>query len=268
MNKYIYLFVFAALMAISCKEEKRESGEDSSAHDSFKPQQNDSTYDEWGEPAPPPDVDGDGSSLFAERKKKIVDVELIDDEDAKSDNNDRLFEYDDVIRNRINNSTSYTPVQNTTSRPTPKSQPRNTSGNNHSLEYNSSDGYETVETGSGKAVLLPYAANNEEKIDFIKSFYETALTKGVNMVDDNVLSVSCRNYLIEQCYGNHFSVESFFGISSSDANRQPAELLKSMSVKPLGDDWFKVSFDNDKSSRPVELKIVEMDRKLMVDMVR
>lgn len=267
MNKYICLLVLASLMTMSCKEEKRESGEDSSAHDSFKSQQNDSTYDEWGQPSPPPDVDGDGSSLFAERNKKIVDVELIDDEDSKSDNNDRLFEYDDVIKDRINNSTSYSPIQNTSSHTTPKNQPRSIS-NNHSLEYNSSDGYETVETGGGKAVLLPYAANNEEKIDFIKSFYETALTKGVNMVDDNVLSVSCRNYLIEQCYGNHQSVESFFGLSPSDTNRQPTELMKAMTVKPMGDDWFKVAFDNDKSSSSVELKIVEMDRKLMVDMVR
>ena len=52
MNKYIYIFVFAALMAVSCNEEKRESGEDASASSNVKTQQNDSVYDEWGQPAP------------------------------------------------------------------------------------------------------------------------------------------------------------------------------------------------------------------------
>jgi hypothetical protein len=217
-------------------------------------------------------VTGDGSSLFDERRNPNINIdgsELKDNQsqDYTATNNN------DVIANWINNQSTSIPSRQSSSpnRPTSQRTPRRQSNaENYTLEYNWNNDNSNASSvqNSQSDIMLPYAANNDDKKDFLNNFYAMLLDANPSKDINSSLSISCQNYLKEQNYNGRYPVENFFGVNSSYIGKPSADILKSMVIEPMDYDWFKVSWAPGINNREVELKVIEMNRQLVVDMIR
>ena len=103
MNIKYLAITLPVLLFFFCACKKKVEAESGELKGEVVNQQNttnetDSIVDEWGEPAPPPEMGGDGSSLFQERFKKPAKAS-VDDEAQPS--NDEVWDSDDRIQDRI-----------------------------------------------------------------------------------------------------------------------------------------------------------------------
>ncbi len=259
------LTILLSMLIVGCNSNPERESENASVSSDSAYASPDTVYDEWGNPAPPPEMKGDGSSLFSERHGSVdINVENLDAGTQSSG------AQDDVISNWINSQSSQSPVA---SRPsTPRQEPvtriperRQPTSNTYTMDFNWNVD-NPVSEGDGQ--MLPYAANDDDKADFLRDFYALLLSDNENKDLESYMSVSCKNYLREANFGNRLPTATFFGLNSSSLSRPSDEVLKNLSIKSLGYDWFAVSWGNGSSNRPVELKVIEMNRSLLVDMIR
>ena len=271
--RYISILSFALLvMMVSCKKSKptKESGEDTSGGSSIVYEQNrDSFTSDWGAPSPPPDVEGDGSSLFSERQNKIdVNGEGVSDYDNTSNPGAQTDVISNWINNRSTNSNSSpTPSPSTPSpRPQQRRQPSSPS-TDYSLEYNWLNDPDITSGVTAPGQLLPYAANDDDKMDFLNDFYTMLFDRSENRDAESYMSMSCKNYLKENNRWN-LPVETFFGINASNLGKPAEQTMQSMTIKPVGYDWYRINWSSESNNRSVDLKVIELNRKLVVDMIR
>ena len=101
-----------SLLIVSCSFDPQRSAENASVSSDSTSAPSDTVYDEWGAPAPPPEMKGDGSSLFAERNNS-VDINVESPEATPQSSGPQ----DDVISNWINNRSQQVPVASRPSTP-------------------------------------------------------------------------------------------------------------------------------------------------------
>ena len=278
MKKLLHILLLLALLmtVFSCKERKKPlPGEISEAD--LKPKNDtivdDTILNEWGEPAPPPDVEGDGSSLFTERLSRRAGEQIVmreeepprditsvrwDDTDSRADNSND--EYD----SRPSSDRNRTARNDLPSKPVVW-KPVNDPAFDYS-SYSSSDG--PIITDEGIQVL-PYAANDAEKIDFIKSFYEDCFARDGRNIDETKLSVACRRFIQDKvAETGDFGAGRFFRTQIARPSKSWDDVMKNMNVKAVGEDWFKVEMDEGAGRKSFELKVVEIDGQLKIDMVK
>ncbi len=263
---YITLTILSFLIIFGCNSSPKHSNEDASISSDSTGMSNDST-NEWGAPTPPPEVEGDGSSLFSERNNKVdIDASSLENP-ANSSNN-----YD-VISNWINNQSSSHSNRSESTSPSavsPQSSNRTSSNgiNNYTMEYDWQNDNFTNTLSTTSDYMLPYAAKEEDKMDFIRDFYAMLIDDNSNKNESDYLSMSCKNYIKENNPYNHLKFETFFGFNPSNKGKNASEILNSLTITPLGYDWFGISWDKKSSNKDVELKVIEFNRKLVVDMIR
>ncbi len=278
MKKLLHILLLMALVStlFACKERKKPvPGEIAQAD--LKPKNDtiadDTILNEWGEPSPPPDVEGDGSSLFTERLSKRVgeQIEMRESEPARDitsvrweDDNSRADDSEDVSDSR------QSPDRNRTARNDQSSKPVVWKPvNDPAFDYNSYSSYDgPVITDEGIQVL-PYAANDAEKIDFIKSFYEDCFARDGRNIDETQLSVACRRYIQDKVSETgDYGTGRFFRTQVARPSKSWDDVKKNMDIKAVGEDWFKVEMDEGAGKKSFQLKVVEIDGQLKIDMVK
>ena len=280
MKKIVYtlLFMVVACAFIACKEKvKPRPGEIAEAD--LKPAvdtiADDTIINLWGEPSPPPPVEGDGSTLFTERlaKRAMDDMELIEQGEVPSP--DLTAVTWDNYEEPLASAASSGNRSGGESRSSGSSQHKPTAwtpSNDMSYDYNS---YTTFTPSSDVAIVtdngldvLPYAANDTEKIDFIKNFYEDCFARDGRNIDESMLSVSCKRYIQDKvAETGDFTTGRFFRTQYLKGNKSWDEVKKNMTVKAVGDDWFKIEMDEGAGKKSFDLKVVEIDGQLKIDMV-
>lgn len=277
----ITLCVLLACAFLACKEKiKPRPGEIAEAD--LKPAvdstANDTIVNLWGEPSPPPPVEGDGSTLFTERYKKRTDDSLEPTEQGEIPAPDladvNWDNYEEPLASAASSagtrSASEQPRKTATaaaSKPTAW-----TPSNDMNFDYNSYTSFTpssdiAIVTDNGLDVL-PYAANDAEKIDFIKSFYEDCFARDGRNVDESMLSVSCRRFIQDKVAENgEFTTGRFFRTQRQKASKPWDEVRKNMTIKAVGDDWFKIEMDEGAGKKSFNLKVVEIDGQIKIDMV-
>lgn len=275
----ILCFMFLLCTFYACKEKvKPRPGEIAEAD--LKPKADSITDDTiinlWGEPSPPPAVEGDGSTLFTERLNRP--------KDDNNDFNEQAAVADDNLANVVwdNYEEPLASAASSSSRQT-KEQPRSvgttqtkpvawTPSNDMNFDYSS---YTTYTPSSDIAIvtengleLLPYAANDAEKMDFIKNFYEDCFARDGRNVDETMLSVACRRYVQDKvAETGDFGTGRFFRTQRNKAAIPWDEVKKNMSVKSVGEDWFQVEMDEGNGKKTLNIKVVEIDGQIKIDMV-
>lgn len=265
MNIKYLAITLPVLLFFFCACKKKVEAESGELKGEVVSQQNttnesDSIVDEWGEPAPPPEMGGDGSSLFQERFKKPAKAS-VDDEAQPS--NDEVWDSDDRIQDRIQSDmrthNSVPSSAPTTSRSNSR---RTVRTNDPEFDYSPVEYVPPTTSGSGGG-LLPYAANDQEKMDFLRGFYKDFFANGGQKIDESALSASCKRFLNDKS-GEHGidNVAQFFTAGIQNGN---AETANSMKLKSIGDDWFRVSNDDGKH---LDIKVVEFNGHLQIDMLK
>lgn len=278
MKKLLHILLLMALVStvFACKERKKPvPGEIAQAD--LKPKNDtiadDTILNEWGDPAPPPDVEGDGSSLFTERLSKRVgeQIEIRESEPARDvtsvrweDDNSRADDNADVSDSRQSTERNRTARNEQPSKPVvwkPSNDP--------AFDYNSYSSYDGPVITEEGIQVLPYAANDAEKIDFIKSFYEDCFARDGRNIDETQLSVACRRYIQDKvAETGDYGTGRFFRTQIARPAKSWDDVKKNMDIKAVGEDWFKVEMDEGSGKKSFELKVVEIDGQLKIDMVK
>lgn len=275
------LFLMALLCAFyACKEKiKPRPGEISEAD--IKPV-NDSIPDDtvvnlWGEPSPPPAVEGDGSTLFTERMNRPKnDIPDFDDSETMRENDVANVNWDNCEEPLASAATSSSARQTQEKTRTPAASQTKpvawTPSNDMNFDYNS---YTTFTPSSDIAIVtenglevLPYAANDAEKMDFIKNFYEDCFARDGRNVDATMLSVACKRYVQDKvAESGDFGTGRFFRTQRDKSTKPWEEVKKNLAIKAIGEDWFKVEMDEGAGKKSLNLKVVEVDGQMKIDMI-
>ena len=278
MKKLFHILLLLALLVtvFACKNRKKPlPGEIAQAD--FKPKNDtiaeDTILNEWGDPAPPPEVEGDGSSLFTERlSKKVGDqIEIREENSSREITSVRLEDIDNGMDNytddydsRPGQERSSTARNDQPGKPVVW-RPSNDPAFDYS-SYSSSDG--AIITADGIQVL-PYAANDAEKIDFIKSFYDDCFAREGRGIDETQLSVACRRYIQDKvAETGDYGSGRVFRTQIARPSKSWDEVKKSMNIKAIGEDWFKIEMDEGSGKKSFEIKVVEIEGQLKIDMVK
>ena len=271
--RYINIFSLLLLVIlVSCNKKKpnKESGEDLTDGTQIVYEHGtDSLNSGWGAPSPPPEVEGDGSSLFTERTRNNMDIngEGVSDLDKVTNQGPQNDVISNWINNRPNNSNnSPSTPSSPSSRPQQRRQQSSTP-TDYSLEYNWLNDPDIANISSTPGTLLPYAANDDDKMDFLKDFYMMLFDRNENRDAESYMSMSCKNYLKENNRWN-LPIETFFGINASNLGKPAEQMMQSMTIKPVGYDWYRINWGDNSNNRSVDLKVIEMNRKVVVDMIR
>ena len=278
MKKLFHILLLLALLVtvFACKNRKKPlPGEIAQAD--LKPQNDtiaeDTILNEWGDPAPPPEVEGDGSSLFTERLSKRVgeQIEIREENTPREITSVRLEDFDNRMdNNTVDYGSREGQERNSTARNDQPSKPvvwrpSNDPAFDYS-SYSSSDG--AVITADGIQVL-PYAANDAEKIDFIKNFYDDCFAREGRNIDETQLSVACRRYIQDKvAETGDYGAGRFFRTQIARPSKSWDEVKKSMNIKAIGEDWFKIEMDEGSGKKSFEIKVVEIEGQLKIDMVK
>lgn len=266
-NRIVFIaFVFGLLLITACKSKpKPVSGEiqytgmQEAYSDSV-----DSAAQTWGEPAPPPAVQGDGRTLFQERYKAVnneyeEDFNIEGQQQSSGNSNSK---YPDSPEDYYYaSSPSYN--RPATSSYYVNDNPDYVSEFDYSDEPNAGKGQE-----SG-AELLPYAANQQEKLTFVKDFFQDFFANNCERVAESDLSLPCKSFLREK--GEEIGEQNmayFFRTEKAVNANRPSDAAKTLNFKPIGDDWFRVTMNEGHGNKYLDVKVVEYSGKLMIDMVR
>lgn len=279
MKNLMQILLLSALLSavFACKEKiKPLPGEIAEAD--LKPKydilSDDSIVDEWGEPSPPPAVSGDGSSLFTERlAKRAAENLTIDSSDETPAPDIASVNWDDYVEPMAQAAASGgkpaasqpKPVAGTSAKPVAW-----TPVNDLNFDYTTNAGASDIAIISENGLeVLPYAANDEEKIDFLKSFYVDCFARDGRSVDESKLTVSCRRFLQDKvAETGDFSTGRYFRTQRTKGSKSWAEVQSGMTIKAEGDEWFKVEMDEGAGKKSFELKVVEIDGQLKIDRVK
>lgn len=222
---------------------------------------------EWGEPAPPPQVNGDGSSLFEERinpqAQPNQDEEDVADFYAWSFGRKR----DPLAEAALRNSVGQHPDYGYNKNPIPEKKvwkPANT-GNDMNFDF---DNIQYNQPANSKVETLPYAANEQEKIQFLSEFYKNFMEKGGKNVDTEQLSITCQRMLTDLAKDKEIeNIADFFRTNPKDATNSTEQTAANIKVSSSKGDWFDVTMDEGHGEKTIRVKVVEVNRTLKVDEV-
>ena len=278
MKNLLHIILLAALASVlfACKQKvKPVSGE--LTEDQIKPKndtiQEDTIVNEWGEPSPPPAPEGDGSGLFTERlaKRAEENMQLMEEENSPEIRPETTNSSDNPERPAAESSEERTPANQSRPNRSEPSKPQAWSpSSDMTYDYNSysSSGTTTVTSNSG-VDILPYAANDAEKIDFLKNFYNDCFARDGRNVDETMMSVACRRYIQDKvAETGDYATGRFFRTQRARGTKTWAEVQKNMTIKSTGEDWFRVEMDEGSGKRFLDVKVVEVDGQLKIDMVK
>lgn len=277
-NILLCLVVLCAFYA--CKEKvKPRPGEIAEAD--LKPKADtisgDTIVNLWGEPSPPPAVEGDGSTLFTERLSRPNNVSLDSNEQSAIPDNDYANvtwdDYEEPLASAASSSSRQNVERPRTATASQTKPVAWTPSNDMNFDYSSfttsnlpsSDIAIVTENG---LEVLPYAANDAEKIDFIKNFYDDCFARDGRNVDETMLSVACRRYVQDKvAETGDFGTGRFFRTQRNKASVPWDEVKKNLSIKAVGEDWFKVEMDEGDGKKSLNIKVVEVDGQIKIDML-
>lgn len=268
MNKIIICCALSAviLLMAACKPKpKPQSGEILSTDvERAYTDSVDTTAQAYGQPAPPPAVQGDGRTLFQERYKAVSNegeenfsVEV--NQPTKTSNQ----QYPDQPEDYYYSSSSPYNHKPATSSYYVNDNP------DYVSEFDYSDEPNAEKDKESGAELLPYAANQQEKLSFVKDFFQDFFAKNCERVSESDLSLPCKSFLRERGEEiGELNMAYFFRTEKAVNAGRPSDAAKTLNFKSIGDDWFRVSVNEGHGVKYLDVKVVEYSGKLMIDMVR
>ena len=196
MEKRVVLLAFlCALMLMAACKQKPKAVQGEIINDTLQKVYTDSvdtTDQAWGQPAPPPPVRGDGRTLFQERYKAVNnegEESLNLEEQQHSQTSSQ--QYPDYPEDY------YYPSSSSYGKPATSSY--YVSDNpDYVSEFDYSDEPNANKKQESGAELLPYAANQQEKMAFVKDFFQDFFSYNCERVAESDLSVPCKSYLRER----------------------------------------------------------------------
>ena len=119
-----------------------------------------------------------------------------------------------------------------------------------------------------KIETLPYAANDQEKTQFLNEFYKNFIQQGGKTLDDEQLSITCKRMLADMAADKGFdNIAPFFHVNPENSTASTEQTLASLKVNKASGDWFDVAMDEGDGEKTIKVRVVEVNRNLKVDAV-